>query len=180
MSASRIPMPPRADRGPAAPARPWYREPMLWLVIALPALAVAGAIASVVTAFATRDSVVADEFRKEGLAINRDPARDLAARRLGVSATLTAGDGLWSVRLAPGAAAPPAQLVVVLSHATRAELDRLVTLRAGADGSYQAPLEALAPGHWYLELSPADRSWRLTGEFVDRVGTLTLRPGTVP
>lgn len=160
--------------------RPWFREPMVWLVILLPTAAVVAALASVVTAFVTRDAVVADDYRKEGLAINRDPTRDLAAKRLGVSAEIALEGGTLSVRLAPGSAPIPRGLVVILSHATRAEQDRLVTLSAGADGVYSAPLPALAPGHWYLELSPADRAWRLTGEFVDTFGTLTLRPGTIP
>lgn len=33
-----------------APERPWYREPMLWLVIALPAAAVIGCVATVLIA----------------------------------------------------------------------------------------------------------------------------------
>jgi hypothetical protein len=180
MSAERIAMQQRSGPEHAERPRPWYREPMVWLVIALPALAVVGAVVSVVTAFVTRDAVVADEYRKEGLAINRDPTRDLAARRLGVSVALAVDAGTLTVRLAPGSAPPPAQLVVIFSHATRAEQDRLVTLKAIADGVYAAPLAPLAPGHWYLEVSPADRAWRLTGEFFDTLGTLTLRPGTVP
>jgi hypothetical protein len=153
---------------------------MVWLVILLPAAAVAAALASVVTAFVTRDAVVADEYRKEGLAINRDPTRDLAAQRLGVGAALVLEGGTLSVRLAPGAASAPAGLVVTFSHATRAEHDRRLTLSAGADGIYAAPLPALPPGHWYVEVSPADRAWRLSGEFAGTLGTLTLRPGTVP
>jgi hypothetical protein len=158
-------------------ARPWYREPMVWLVIAIPSLTVVGGLTTVVTAFRRSDAVVSDEYRKEGLAINRDPTRDRAAQRLGVGAELALADGTLTVHLAAGAARPPAQLVVIFSHATRAEQDRLVALKAAADGSYAAPLAPLAPGHWYLEVSPADRAWRLTGEFVDTFGTLTLRPG---
>jgi uncharacterized protein len=160
--------------------RPWYREPMVWLVITIPALTVVGGLTTVVIAHLRSDTIVADEYRREGLAINRDPARDLAARRLGVGATLALADGTLTVRLAPGAAQPPAQLVVLLSHATRAEQDQLLTLRPGADGAYAAPLAPLAPGHWYLEVSPADRAWRLTGEFVNGPGTLTLKPRAGP
>ncbi len=173
-------MPQRAAPESAARERPWYREPMLWLVIAIPALTVVGGLTTVVIAYLKSDTVVADEYRKEGLAINRDPTRDRAAQRLGVGATLGVEGGTLLVRLEPGSAPTPAQLVVLFSHATRAEQDRLVTLRATDDGRYAAPLAPLAAGHWYLELSPADRGWRLTGEFVDRFDTLTLRPGTVP
>ncbi len=168
----------RADDG--GRPRPWSREPMVWLVIAIPSLTVVGGLTTVVIAHRRGDVVVADEFRKEGLAISHDPTRDRAAQRLGVSAGVALDGGTLSVRLDPGTAPRPGQLVVLLSHATRAELDRLVTLRAGPDGTYAAALGALPPGHWYLEVSPADRSWRLTGEFIDRLGTLTLRPGTIP
>ncbi len=160
--------------------RPWYREPMVWLVITIPALTVAGGLTTVVIAHLRSDAVVADEYRKEGLAISLDPTRDRAAQRLGVSASVALDGGTLRVRLNPGTAPLPGQLVVLLSHATRAEQDRLATLRATADGAYAAPLAPLAPGHWFLEVSPTDRAWRLTGEFVDTFGTLTLRPGTIP
>ncbi len=169
-----------ASRAPHVERRPWHREPMLWLVIAIPALTVVGGLTTVVIAHRHSDTVVADEFRKEGLAINRDPARDQAARRFGVSATVTAAGGTLSVALERGTAPPPGELLVILSHATRAERDQLVALRPDTDGRYAAPLAPLARGHWYLEVSPADRSWRLTGEFVDEPGTLALRPGPGP
>ncbi len=180
MSSQGITMPEQAPPAVTNRERPWFREPMLWLVILLPAAAVVAALSSVVIAFVTRDAVVADEYRKEGLAINRDPTRDLAAQRLGVGAQLSFAAGAVSVRLDPGTAPPPAQLVLLLSHATRADQDRLVQLTAGPNGSYSAALAPLAPGHWYLEVSPADRTWRLTGEFTDVPGTLTLRSRTPP
>jgi len=166
-------MPEAAALRPAA--RPWYREPMMWLVTTIPALTVVAGLSTVVIAHRTSDTVVADEYRKEGLAIYRDPTRDRAAAQLGVRAELRVVDDRLVVRLAPPVA--PASLVVLLSHATRADLDRLVTLPRLADGSYAAPIAPLAAGHWHLEVSPADRAWRLTGEFVDAPGALALAPG---
>ncbi len=155
--------------------RPWFQEPMVWLVIAIPAVTIAWGAATVSVAFLKADTVVADEYRTEGLAIQFDPTRDLAATRLGVGALVRLEGGALTVRLSAGSAAPPPQLVVLLSHATLAQHDRLLTLPAKATGTYSAPLPALAPGHWHVEVSPADRAWRLTGEFVDTPGTLTLR-----
>ena len=68
----------------------------------------------------------------------------------------------------------------VLSHATRAELDRLVTLTRTPQGAYFAPLPPLQEGHWYLELSPADRGWRLRGDFTGTPTQVTLEPGRMP
>jgi hypothetical protein len=156
--------------------RPWHREPLVWMVIALPALAVVGGLSTVFIAFQSADAPVADDVRKEGLAIHQDPARDRAATALGVSGELVVGDGRMRLVLAPGRAPRPSTLVVVLSHATRAELDRLVPLVPADDGGYEGTLPVLRDGHWYLELTPADRAWRLTGEFRGTGATLALRP----
>jgi hypothetical protein len=156
--------------------RPWHREPLVWLVIAIPALTVVAGLSTVVIAHHGADDPVADDVRKEGLAIHQDPARDRAATALGVSATLAIGDGRVRVVLAPGSAPRPSSLIVVLSHATRAQFDQLASLSADADGSYTATLPPLRDGHWFLELTPADRAWRLTSDFTGRGATLALTP----
>jgi hypothetical protein len=117
---------------------------------------------------------VADDVRREGLAIHQDPARDDAASALGVSAKLTLAGGRLHIDLAPGKAAPPSTLLVVLSHATRAEYDQLVPLTAGTNGGFDTTLPPLRAGHWYLEVTPTDRSWRLTGQFTGSDANLAL------
>jgi hypothetical protein len=156
-------------------ARRWTREPMVWLVITLPLLAVAGSIASALLAAHGADPEVADEFRSDGLAINLDPARDRAAAALGVSASLAVADGRLGVHLAGAASPAPAALVVVLSNGARSDRDQRLTLAADGAGGYGAPLAPLADGHWYVELAPTDRAWRLTGEFTGRAPAVTLR-----
>jgi hypothetical protein len=166
-----------APNPPASPSsRPWQREPLVWLVIAIPALTVVAGLSTVVIARHGADAPVADDVRKEGLAIHQDPARDRAATALGVSARIALGDGRVRVELDAGRAARPSTLLVVLSHATRAEFDTLVPLAAAADGSYGASLPPLRDGHWFLELTPPDRAWRLTGDFTGRGAALALTP----
>lgn len=160
-------------------SRPWYREPLVWFVAAIPALTVVAGISTVVIAARSADTVVRDDFRKEGIAINRDPSRDLAAAKLGVAARVSDADGTLRVRLDLPTGEAPRELVAILSHATRATNDRMLTLKRGTDGSYSAPLATLERGHWYVELSPQNRAWRLTGEFVDRAPDLALRPAVV-
>lgn len=165
---------------PTHAVRRWQREPLVWLVIAIPLLTVFAGITTVVVANRGADSVVVDDYRKEGLAINQDPRRDDAARRLGVAAEVTAVDTALHVVLAPGRAAPPERLVVLLSHATRADFDRMSTLERGADGEYRAVVPPLPGGRWHVEVSPADREWRLTGEFTNGATALALRAAPAP
>jgi len=153
----------------------WYREPWVWLVVALPSAAVAGGLVTLALAIHGSDDVVRDDFRKEGLAIYADPARDAAAVEVGARSTLTfdAGAGELRARLSLERGAAPKQLLVVLSHATRAEYDRLVTL-SGHGGSYSGQLAPLQAGHWYLEVTPENRQWRLRGSFEAGQSTVEL------
>lgn len=161
------------------PGRPWYREPLMWLVVGVPALTVAGGIATLWLATMGRDVVVRDDFRREGLAIHADPRRDAAAVEAGAHATLTFDRDRAQltavVSLRRGQL--PDGLLILLSHATRAELDRTVSLRR-ANGIYRGQLESLPGGRWYVELTPASRGWRLRGEFSGAQRTIELRaPG---
>ena len=158
--------------------RPWYREPLMWFVVGLPATVVVAALFTLFLAVRGSDEVVRDDFRKEGLAIYVDPARDAAAAAAGARATLVidAGGGRMEATVTLEQGTPPETLLVVLSHATQAEFDRMVELH-GAGGHYQGRMEALPPGRWYVELTPPDRSWRLRGDFRDPTAAIELAPG---
>jgi uncharacterized protein len=164
-------------RLPADPAsRAAHREPLVWLVAGLPALTVVAGLLTVAIAVRGGDAVVVDEFRRDGLAIRIDTARDDAAERLGVAARIEFHAAGVAVRLETARPAPRT-LLLLLSHATRADLDRLLTLHRAPDGTYRAALPSLERGRWHVELSPADRRWRLVGRFRDSVAALDLRPG---
>lgn len=160
--------------------RPWHREPFMWLVVGIPLLTVVAGLSTVYIAHKHSDTIVSDEFRKEGLAIQHDPTRDLAAARIGAHAQLDIAPDRLRVRLNLANGTSPSSLVAVLSHATRAELDRLIVLSRTSDGAYEARFEALDAGHWYVEVSPSDRSWRLRGNFSTIPTQLELIPSRTP
>lgn len=166
---------------PHAP-RSWHREPWVWLVIAIPLATVVGGLVTLQLAIQSGDELVTDDFRKEGVAIYADPRRDAAAAELGVTAELTVArdSGHVDLQLAMARGEPPAELLLVLSHATRAEFDHMVALRRSGDG-YAGRLERFEPGRWYLELTPRSRAWRLKGVLEPgQEGTLRLAPAAVP
>lgn len=169
-------------QAPATGTRPWHREPWVWLIIAIPLVTVIGGFVTLGLAIQTRDELVTDDFRKEGVAIYADPRRDAAAAQLGVSADIVVdrAAGRIGARLElPRGEAPP-ELLLVLSHATRAEYDHMVVLRRAGDG-YAGRLERFEPGRWYLELTPRSRAWRLKGVLEPgQDGSLRLEPAAVP
>jgi hypothetical protein len=99
MNAEGIAMQDRPEATDADRSRPWYAEPMLWLVVTIPALAVVAGLSTVVIAHLRSDTVVADDYRKEGIAINRDPTRDLASSPSSRSPTARSRCG--SIRAGP-------------------------------------------------------------------------------
>jgi hypothetical protein len=50
--------------------KPWYREPWPWILMSGPAVVVVAGVATAWIAFATADSLVAEDYYKRGLTIN--------------------------------------------------------------------------------------------------------------
>lgn len=141
--------------------KPWYREPWPWLLMSGPAaVVVAGAVTTWI-AFASADGLVAEDYYKQGLAINKRLAREDAARANGISASVSLEKDVLRVKLS-GAA--PDVLFVHLAHATRAGHDQRLRLTPGADGAYETGLPALAPGRWRAVIEDSRGSWRIVKE----------------
>ena len=141
--------------------RPWYRQLWPWLLISGPAaVLVAGGI-TLWLAFASADGLVAEDYYKQGLAINRRLAREEAARRLGITASIALQSERLQVRL-QGAA--PEALIVQLAHATRAGYDVRLRLTPVAPGAYEAALGALPRGHWRVVIEDPRGTWRIAQE----------------
>ena len=144
--------------------RPWYREPWPWILIAGPAAVIAASMVTIYLAVASSDGLVAEDYYKQGLAINQVLAREDAAERLGLVARVDPRAGRLWLRLS-GRAPLPGALLVRLAYATRAGRDRELRLtRVGAD-LYEAALPALPPGHWRIHVDDPAGSWRLAGEW---------------
>ena len=147
-----------------ADIRPWYREPLVWLIIAFPLAAVIGGIATYIIADRTQDGLVVDDYYKQGKEINLALARDTAAARLGLHGTLALDVARHAVILRLNAStlqALPPEISLRWLHATRAGLDRRQTLQILKDGQYSAEYPVLGTGHWYVQLEAQD--WRLQG-----------------
>jgi hypothetical protein len=147
-----------------AEQRSWYREPLVWLIIAFPLTAVVAGLATFYIAKSTHDGLVVDDYYQKGKEINRSLARDQAAARLGLRGGLhlEAASQTVIVELQSTAHATlPASVTLRWLHATRGGNDRVQQLERAADGRYRAAFPELAPGHWYAQLEAQD--WRLQG-----------------
>ena len=156
---------------------PWFRQPWPWLLMVMPATAVIAGFATLWLAIHSNNSLVVDDYYREGRAINVQIGRDRHAAELGLRATLeSSAAGGVRVRLhSRTPTALPAALTLRLVHATEAALDVTVSLPAiaeaagegdGADGSsatYGLARAALpGSGRWTVRIEDADRKWRLS------------------
>lgn len=148
----------------SARADAWYRNPIVWLLIAIPAVSVVVGVGFATYSFLVFEGVVVDDYYERGKAINRVLARDEAAARRGLAAALSLDgiSGRAELRLASaGPSVTPPSVRLSLLHATRAGFDRVVELRRDADGLFRGVVAPLAPGRHHLQLEAGD--WRLVG-----------------
>lgn len=158
-------------------ARPWYREPWPWILMAGPAAAVIAGSVTAWLAVASDDGLVADDYYKRGLAINQELRRERAAVARGLVARIEAGRGELRLRL-EGRGALPEALFVKLAHATRAGFDMRLRLASRGGGLYECELPPLAPGHWRVAIEDPRGEWRIVGEWPDDGRQFAL--GTLP
>ena len=144
-------------------ARPWYREPWVWLMIALPASAVIGGMITIYLAIVSSDGLVEDDYYKRGKTINQELARDQVAAHQELQAILgmNSQTGQVTVRLESRDHVRPQRVSLLLLHPTRAGKDQRIQLEPDGKGVYigtARPIES-ANGHGQLETD----DWRLSG-----------------
>jgi len=147
----------------------------VWFVIALPAVAVAASFAALGFAIATDDGVVAEDYYKQGLAVNQVLRRDARARELHLAATARFSGERVEVML-QGTEARFPQLRLRLVHPTRSGLDQTVMLTPSGPG-YEGRLTSLDGGPRLIVLEDAGATWRLTGTWNGRDPQPRLEPG---
>ena len=156
---------------------PWYREPWPWLVMSGPAAVVVAGVIPTVIAVRSADGVVADDYYKQGLAINRVLERGQQARLLGIRASVTFDHARDAVAVQLSSHAPfPRQVRLRLVHPTRAGMDRSVMLSQTSKGRYEGQLDPAGAGIWIVSLEDDRASWRVEGRWHVPESAITLNP----
>ena len=158
--------------------RPWYREPYVWMLIAVPGAAILWSAFLLSVAMNQQVSMVSDDYYDEGMGINRELSRDVEAARLGMSAELRfRDDNTLEIQLYSDADQDWDGLQVELLHPTLGDRDQKLTAQSAGDNRYRVKVEQLIHGRWYLDVRDADNQWRLKGETVlPQDEAVTLEP----
>lgn len=171
MRMSTQPEQPKIKSAPS-PFKPWYRHGWVWFLIGIPGSAVVAGSITMWLAVTRSDSLVADDYYKEGRAINQRLEKDQVAVDQGIRLessmrALPSGMQRIEVRFAakPGVTMPEF-IRLRLSHPTLDQMDVLATLMKSTDGVYRSEIAGVATGRWYAQLEDDQSSWRIKATWV--------------
>lgn len=158
--------------------KPWFRQPWFWFLVLFPAMSIGYCAVAITLAITTENSMVTDDYSREGRGINQLIARDIAARDMGMNANLLSQGRELELQLNRNdGAADYDYLVLKLYHPTLEDRDRVAQLRRVGPGKYVAQVPGNIDGRWYLELNSPSNEWRLQGEgFLPAETQLQLKP----
>ena len=155
---------------------PWYRQGIMPMVVAIPALTVIAGLSTVWIANHHADPQIEDAQRPDIIAMHADPVPDAYATRIGVTGELVAAGGRLRIELRTPAGGAPRELRVVFAHASKETFDQTAEAQLTEPGVYETATPALVDGNWYVEVSPDERTWRLTGQMQSSASPVHLRP----
>lgn len=143
--------------------KPWHSYPLVWMMIAIPFSAVIMGVVMIWLAVDTDDGLVADDYYKQGLEINRVISRDKKAAELGLSAIIDFDNSARIIKIEFDKGSLevfPKSLQLHLQHATRENSDIITVLDHGIANQYIGHVkQSISEGIWYFEI--ADEDWKL-------------------
>jgi hypothetical protein len=144
--------------------RPWWKEPMVWLVAGLPSIAVIASIATYFIAAHQPDTLVNAGYQKVGMAPGKDTSREDRAAMLSVTGNLEIANGEARLKLSGRFSSMPDTLELLLIHPTHADQDIRLKMKSRGYGEYASlvPESSAGKRQWILESH--DQAWRLAGE----------------
>jgi hypothetical protein len=163
----------RADRAPPH----WYRQRWPWLLIAGPAIVVVASLTSAWLAVTTDDGLVADDYYKRGLLINRKLGSGSPAALPEPSAIVSVSkDGRVQARLDYQGVAPTRVWLTVLHPGEQVQV---VALASSDEGVWVGRMAAQTPGRWIVALE--SDLWRLPVTTVQgQLGEIRLGAARTP
>jgi len=153
-----------------------WREPMVWLVVGLPAFAVVASFGLLSQALrGGPDDEVIDTVHHTAQMPVAELGPEAESARLGLSATLLASDKALVVVPVSGSFDRRATLQLTLAHPVDDDHDRRETLTPGEQG-WEGAAIPLDGNDWIIRLESADGRWRLRGRLQRGERAVLLTP----
>lgn len=143
------------------PNKLWYKQFWPWFLIAIPLASIFLSINLLRLALNSEDSLVKDDYYKQGKAINLSLQKIQMAKALGLKTLLRVNPRGVELIFTHGQLDSGAALELSFYHPTQKHKDQVLTLIRDASGSYRAPLEQAMVGKWQVSLQPYDKQWNI-------------------
>lgn len=172
---------------------PWYSQGWPWFIFCFPAISVILGCGMLYLGYHTNNSLVVDDYYKQGKSLSQYAERDNLATRLRLVAEISSSDEGTRVNLSQlPEALEVLQLPEILSlrwvHVTQSHKDGYLSLQAsGSGGFFKSDVTLPIAENWRLHVEPSmmlvndrpvidESGWRLVS---DRVNLATERNTTV-
>lgn len=155
----------------------WYKEPWLLLVVGGPMIVVCASIVTGVLAWRGSDNVVAEDYYKQGLMINKDLLRDAKARELQLSALVTLDISVGRLKMSISSTKElPDTVQLSLASSGKGvtsvtEVVRRLSMKQMRPGEYEGDLnlssQLSVASVKLFHVKVETTEWRLTGDWFD-------------
>jgi hypothetical protein len=139
----------------------WYKQFWPWFLIIVPLTSMVLSFIMMNLAFTGEDSMVIDDYYKEGRAINLKIQKLQQAQNLNISTKTQVFSDYVEVIFISGEPENGEALTLDFFHSTQNFKDFSVTLFRDANGVYRAPLTEDILGKWQLSLHPFNENWKI-------------------
>ena len=146
---------------------PWYKQGWPWALIAIPFFTVVAGVITFIIANDTSDSLVQDDYYKQGLAINSNFERIEHARKLNLIATITFDQQSELISLSMRSTGDLPELIeLTFSHPTLKNKDRKIAFNRLTPKEYVGQLDHLEDANWHVLLEDNSRNWILKSRWL--------------
>ncbi|MFT5717052.1 MAG: hypothetical protein ACI9T7_001238 [Oleiphilaceae bacterium] len=154
--------------------KPWYKEPWLWFLLSVPIASVILSSIMVSVAVIGKDSLVSDNYYKDGMGINQTIEQDRLAVKLNIVPIVTIQGTTAIISIQSDKMPAQAFLTLKLVHPTVSEKDITIRLLPTETG-FIGDLPSKVKGRRYLDLYGFDESWRIREEVYLPLNQHTLK-----
>lgn len=140
---------------------PFYKEPLAWMLIAIPFAAVIWGGVMLSLAFSSKDSLVSDSYYKQGVSYTENQELDQNARVFDIKADIHFKPEQVSLTLSGKLTEEPASLQLQLIHPTLEARDVSVFMQRLDTGHYAGVLEEEINDKRHVWLSSPEQHWRI-------------------
>lgn len=144
-------------------ALPWYKQFWPWFLVAIPLSSVVMGVVMIWLAVSGRDSLVTEDWYKDGMAINQRLDKQHAAQKLGIEAFITVDPNSNALFIELGGINTQqiSELDIEFAHPTLEHNDFSLRLLPAPTRKFYAALPRSLEGLFYLTLTAPGSDWEI-------------------